>query len=110
MNQNSFYICRRNFNNNNNKMKKLFFFGIALVAISCSSDDDSSNSSNTPVTDCNCDRVVEATTFNVVGTPQNPALNYYTAYTTINDCTGVQRERNHNTTVASEIPKIGQCR
>jgi hypothetical protein len=54
--------------------------------------------------------VVEATTFNVVGTPQNPAMNFATYYVTINDCTGVQRERNHTTTVASQIPKIGECR
>jgi hypothetical protein len=84
----------------------VFFFGLI---VSCSSNDDSS-SSNTPVADCNCDRVVEATTFNVVGTPENPAINFATSYTTINDCTDVQREKNHTTTVASEIPKIGQCR
>jgi hypothetical protein len=54
--------------------------------------------------------VVEATTFNVVGTPQNPTMNYATSYVTINDCTGVQRQRNHTTTVVSDIPKVGQCR
>ena len=89
-------------------MKKLLLSAIVLVAMSCSSNSD--DASQTVAEDCNCDRVVEATTFNVVGTPQNPAMNYYTAYTTINDCTGVQRERNHTTTVASEIPKVGQCR
>jgi hypothetical protein len=88
-------------------MKKLLLLAIVLVAMSCSSNDDSSD---TPALDCNCDRVVEATTFNVVGTPQNPAMNYYTAYTTINDCTGVQRERNHTTTISSQIPKVGECR
>jgi hypothetical protein len=90
-------------------MKKLLLSAIILVAMSCSSNDDSS-STNEPVLDCNCNRVVEATTFNVVGTPQNPAMNFATYYVTINDCTGVQRERNHTTTVASDIPKIGQCR
>jgi hypothetical protein len=90
-------------------MKKLLLSAIVLVAMSCSSNDDSS-STNEPVLDCNCNRVVEATTFNVIGTPQNPAMNFATYYVTINDCTGVQRERNHTTTVASDIPKIGQCR
>jgi hypothetical protein len=88
-------------------MKKLLLSAIIVMAMSCSSNSDDTQ---TVAEDCNCDRVVEATTFNVVGTPQNPAINYYTAYTTINDCTGVQRERNHTTTVASEIPKVGQCR
>lgn len=91
-------------------MKKLLLSAIVLIAMSCSSDDDSSSSSNTPVADCNCDRVVEATTYNVVGTPQNPAMNFATYYVTINDCTGVQKERTYTTTVASEIPKIGQCK
>jgi hypothetical protein len=90
-------------------MKKLLLSAIVLVAMSCSSNDDSS-SSDTPALDCNCDRVVEATTFNVVGTPQNPTMNYATSYVTINDCTGVQRQRNHTTTVVSDIPKVGQCR
>jgi hypothetical protein len=89
-------------------MKKLLLSAIVLIAMSCSSSNDDAPA--TVVEDCNCDRVVEATTFNVVGTPQNPAMNYYTAYTTINDCTGVQRERNHTTTIASQIPKIGECR
>jgi hypothetical protein len=89
-------------------MKKLLLSAIIVIAMSCSSNSDDAPA--TVAEDCNCDRVVEATTFNVVGTPQNPAINYYTAYTTINDCTGVQRERNHTTTVASEIPKVGQCR
>ena len=91
-------------------MKKLFFFGIALLTISCSSDNDSSNSSNTPVADCNCDRVVEANTFNVVGTPESPAINYHTVYTTINDCTGIQRQKNHTSTSYPSRPQLGQCR
>ncbi len=90
-------------------MKKLLLSAIVLVAMSCSSNDDSS-STNEPVLDCNCNRVVEATTFNVVGTPQNPAMNFATYYVTINDCTGVQRERNHTTTISSQIPKVGECR
>jgi hypothetical protein len=90
-------------------MKKLLLLSVALIAASCSSNDDN-NAPATAAEDCNCDRVVEANTFNVVGTPESPAMNFYTVYITINDCTGVQRQKNHTTTVASSIPKIGQCR
>lgn len=89
-------------------MKKLLLF-TAFLALSCSQDDDS-QSNNSPVADCNCNRVVEANTFNVIGTPESPAISYYTVYTTINDCTGVQRQRNHTTTNTLAIPQVGQCR
>jgi hypothetical protein len=89
-------------------MKKLLLLSVALIATSCSSNDDTTP--GTVAEDCNCDRVVEAETFNLIGTPQNPAINFVTSYVTINDCTGVQRERNHTTTVASQIPKVGECR
>jgi hypothetical protein len=89
-------------------MKKLLLSAITAIALSCSSNNDDAPA--VVAEDCNCDRVVEATTYNVVGTPQSPALNYATYYITINDCTGVQKERTHTTTVSSEIPKIGQCK
>jgi len=90
-------------------MKKILLSAIVLVAMSCSSNDDSS-SSDTPALDCNCDRVVEANTFNVVGTPESPAINYHTIYTTINDCTGIQRQKNHTSTSYPSRPQLGQCR
>ena len=91
-------------------MKKLLLLNIALIAISCSSNDDSTNVSETPNADCNCDRVVEANTFSVIGTPESPATNYYTVYTTINDCTGIQRQKNHTSTSYPSRPMLGQCR
>jgi hypothetical protein len=90
-------------------MKKLLLLSVALIATSCASNDDDTTP-GTVAEDCNCDRVVQANTYNVVGTPQSPAMNYYTVYTTINDCTDIQKQKNHTTTVASSIPKIGQCR
>jgi hypothetical protein len=84
----------------------LLIFSIALLSFSCSqSNDPEPNQAN-----CDCDKVVEKTTFNVVGTPQNPAINYHTVYTTINECTHIQRSKTYDTTDPSLIPQIGQCR
>ena len=84
-------------------MKKLFLFTTLLALLGCSQEEEQTN-------DCNCDRVVEANTFSIVGTPQNPAMNYYTVYITINDCTGIQRQKDYTTTNNSLSPKVGQCR
>jgi hypothetical protein len=88
-------------------MKKLLLFTLAIGMVACSQED---SSNNTDQQDCNCDRVVQVNTFNVIGTPQNPAINYYSVYTTINDCTQIQREKNFNTTNPSLSPQLGQCR
>jgi hypothetical protein len=87
-------------------MKKLALLSVLLI-IGCSSDEVTNP---TPPVDCNCDRIVQINTFNVVGTPQNPALNYHSVYTTINDCTQIQREKTHNTTNPDLVPKIGDCK
>jgi hypothetical protein len=88
-------------------MKKVLLFTLAIGMVACSQE-DSANNSNEP--NCNCDRVVQVATFNVVGTPQNPAMNYYSVYTTINDCSQMQREKTFNTTNPSQSPQLGQCR
>lgn len=86
-------------------MKKgLLILGV-FVILSCSKA-----KVDEPVVDCNCDKVVEKTTFNVVGTPQNPAIQYHTVYTTINECTHIQKSKTYDTTNSSLIPLIGQCR
>lgn len=87
-------------------MKKLLLLTLAIGMMACSNDE--SREETTP--DCNCDRIVQINTFNVVGTPQNPATNYYSVYTTINDCTQIQREKTHNTTNPDLVPKIGDCK
>lgn len=87
-------------------MKKLALLLLAVLFISCSADEASSN--NEP--DCNCDRVVEVNTFTIVGTPQNPALNYYSVYITINDCTQIQRQKTFTTTNPNLSPKLNECR
>jgi hypothetical protein len=88
-------------------MKKLALLSVLLI-IGCSSD-EVTNPTQPPV-DCNCDRIVQINTFNVVGTPQNPALNYHSVYTTINDCTQIQREKTHNTTNPNLVPRLGDCK
>jgi hypothetical protein len=82
---------------------RLLLILTTIILISCTNEEEEPKN-------CNCDRVVEANTFTIVGTPENPALNYYTAYTTINDCTGIQKQKNYTTTNNSLSPKIGQCR
>jgi hypothetical protein len=87
-------------------MKKLLLLAAALLFISCSKEEDVEENQ----LDCNCDRVVEVNTFNIVGTPENPALNYVSYYITLNDCTGIQRNKQFTTTIQAQIPQIGQCR
>lgn len=85
-------------------MKKVLLL-VAIIITSCSA----TQTEETPI-DCNCDKVVQKQTFNVVGTVQNPAITFHTVYTTINECTKIQKSKTHNTTNSSLIPAIGQCR
>jgi hypothetical protein len=87
-------------------MKKLLLSTLAIFMVSCSQDD----TSNTPTADCNCDRVVQVNTFGVIGTVESPGMHYFSTYTTINDCTQIQREKTFNTTNQSLSPQLGQCR
>jgi hypothetical protein len=86
-------------------MKKVLLVLGVFVMLSCSK-----SKVDEPIVDCNCDKVVQKTTFNVVGTVQNPAITFHTVYTTINECTKIQKSKTHNTTNSSLIPAIGQCR
>lgn len=88
-------------------MRKILLLTLAISMVACSNDE---NVQEEQQLDCNCDRVVQVNTFNVIGTPQNPALNYYSVYTTINDCTQIQREKTFTTTNPTLSPTLGQCR
>jgi len=55
---------------------------LSATILSCTKDDVERK-------DCNCNRVVDVITLKVVGTTQG-STTYY-KYTTINDCTGLQR-------------------
>ena len=85
-------------------MKRIILLSLLIVA-SCNTPQNEE-----PTANCDCDKVVEKTTFNVVGTPQNPAIQYNTVYTTINECTQIQKSKTFNTTDPNLIPQIGQCR
>ena len=84
--------------------KALLVLGMVTI-FSCSK-----TASDEAVVDCNCDKVVETATFNVVGTPENPGITYHSVYTTINECTHIQRSKTYDTKDYSLIPKKGQCR
>ena len=88
-------------------MKKLLLLSVLFAATSCSK---TATEEKVLTADCNCDRIVALSTFNILGTPQNPAITYHTVYTTINDCSQIQKQKTHNTTFTSAIPKIGECR
>lgn len=74
-------------------MRKLTLLFASLLIVSCSTDEE-------PALDCNCDRIVESTTFNAVG------VGSFGTYTTINDCTGIQKSWRWTRT----SPTIGDCK
>ena len=89
-------------------MKKVFLL-FSIVVFSCSQE-ETPQRNNPDEPNCDCDRVVEVSTFSIIGTPQNPATNYYSIYTTINDCTQIQREKTFTTINPNLSPQLGQCR
>jgi hypothetical protein len=86
-------------------MKNYVYIIAALFLFSCSVDEQEEI-----VLDCNCDRVAEVTTFNMIGTPQDPQIRYVSVYYTINDCTQVQKQKDHITVNLNNVPQVGQCR
>ena len=83
-------------------MKKLLLLVIFATLISCSTDELTQDSS----LDCDCDRVVEKLSFNIIN--GNGVAGYTTVYkyTTINDCTGIQKE----TSLITQVLQIGDCK
>ena len=75
---------------------------LLLTLFSCNKEENTTTNEakQTVVKDCNCDRVVEVKPANIV----NYGTVYY--YITINDCSGVQR----NKEVWNNKPIIGQCK
>lgn len=92
-------------------MKKILLLALTFLIIGCSNEEQQQTQTPPAQTiDCNCDKVVSVSTFNVIGTPQNPQNSYYTVYTTINVCTQIQKEKTHSTLILEEVPKIGDCK
>jgi len=80
-------------------MKKLALILFATM-LSCSQDEQIP----IPLLDCDCNRVVEVFTMNVVTGNGGVAKMY--KYTTINDCSEIQRESGWSTQSVS----VGQCK
>jgi len=81
-------------------MKKLFSILFLSIFISCTSEEEIKSISK----DCDCNKVVEFKTMNIVGVT-NGVTKYY-SYTTINECTGLQRTSGW----VLDIVKIGDCK
>jgi hypothetical protein len=82
-------------------MKKLALILFATM-LSCSQEEQPQN----PLLDCNCNRVVEVLTMNVVAGNGGVGVTKMYKYTTINDCSGIQRESGWSTQNVS----VGQCK
>lgn len=82
-----------------NKMKKIILPMVVPLMFSCTSE-------HVKEKDCGCNEVVEVRTMNIVGSVNNPGNYVRYQYTTINQCTGVQRESSWS----SQSVKIGDCR
>lgn len=84
-------------------MKNALYLLLTATLFSCTADEIQEEE---PTLDCDCDRIVDIATFNIVGSP----VTYYSIYTTINDCTGIQREHSSSTPYANLIPQEGDCK
>ncbi len=81
-------------------MKKLALIILVLTFFSCTTEEVKKQS------DCNCNRVVEVLTLNVVAGGGNIGTTTMYRYTTINDCTGIQRDSGWSTNSVSK----GDCK
>lgn len=83
-------------------MKKLLLLTLAIGMIACSTEEQPT----TVQPDCNCDKVVEVQHFTIVGNPTA----YLWKYTTINECSGIQRQKTFTTYDVNFSIQIGQCK
>jgi hypothetical protein len=87
-------------------MKKIIINTLMAVALltSCKKEVEAA-----PVLDCDCDRVVEAHYFNIAGAAGGQTF-VGVSYVTINDCTGVQKNRTETHSSMVTAPKVGDCK
>ena len=79
-------------------MKKIFLISALFVTLlSCTKEEEK---------DCNCNRVVQVTTINVVAGNGGVGVTKLYKYTTINDCTGIQRE----SSFSPQSVSVGECK
>jgi hypothetical protein len=84
-------------------MKKLV---LVLLATMMSCTPEEQTQPKTPALDCNCNRVVEVLTINIVAAYPNTGVTKMYRYTTINDCTKLQRDSSWSTQSVS----VGECK
>ncbi len=94
---------KENINENkiNNNMKTLTTILLLTLALSSCKDDPIEQAP--PAPDCNCDKYVEVNTFNISGT----IVSYWT---TINECTGIQKSGDWNENDMTQQPVLGECK
>ena len=83
-------------------MKKVLGILVLGLLISCSQDEQP----QIPALDCNCNRVVEVITMNVVAGNGGVGVTKMYKYTTINDCSAIQRESGWS----AQSVSLGQCK
>ena len=84
-------------------MKKSILLLATISLIGCSSE---SEEVQKEVKDCNCNRVAEVLTMNIVAAYPNTGVTTMYRYTTINDCTKLQRDSSWSTQRVS----VGECK
>jgi hypothetical protein len=86
-----------------NKMKKIIMLMAMPLLFACTSEDVQEE---VKAKDCNCNRVVEVLSMNIVSAGSNVGVTKMYRYTTINDCTGVQRDSSWGYDAVTK----GQCK
>ena len=79
--------------------KTILILSMAFMSFSCSTEDNSNDTN----TDCNCGKVTESTSFNLVN--GQGGVNVFSVIKIKNNCTGViiQTQRDGNIPVGSQI-------
>jgi len=82
-------------------MKKVLLLALFFTFASCTNDEEKEI-----LKDCNCNRVVEVVTMNIVSGNAQVGVTKLYKYTTINDCTGIQKESSFSTKSVTK----GECK
>lgn len=81
---------------------RLIAISILFLLIGCKKEEVKETTINTTVQNCNCNRVISHTTFNLT-------TGQFGEYVTINDCTGVQVNGSWSTNQGQVEPVNGTC-
>jgi hypothetical protein len=93
-------------------MRVIILFSL-IVLFSCKKEDVVLvNEPTEPIEDCNCNRVVKVNSFNLLAEGKCPNSNtiFHVSYTTVNDCTKLNKHTTINVCYESEIPTVGSCK